>query len=254
MIIDLERKRSSFVWERPTSVSDLEERPNKKHDFSRTVWEFVFYGPDFSTQQVNDTPRGGTNAENLEMIVDMMKDLQRQTAILQNKVMEIQNEFTLEKNRRSREFIKLSQDKQHACTQFRGVSESIEGSVPLDQTAECKRKVWGGVHMEREKHSMGTQSPGFLDPNDIVLSEQDVFDDQERERKEHDPELKELKKLHSQLEVDEEDIGGLWGNDEEEGEKTERRNGGALEEASEKTLEDDGGHARLLKDGNSIIV
>ncbi|XP_028413558.1 transient receptor potential cation channel subfamily A member 1-like [Dendronephthya gigantea] len=255
MIIDLERKRLSFMWKRPTPVADLEERPNKKHDFSRTIWEFVFYGPDFSTEQSNDTPRGGTNAENLEMIVDMMKDLQRQTAILQNKVMEIQNEFTVAKNRRSLEIIRLSQDRQHVSTQFRGFSESIEGSVPWEQSAETKRKVWVGVHREKDTHSMSTQSPSVLDPSDIIMSaEQDVFDDEERERKEHDPELKELKELHNQLEVDENDIGaGLWGNDdEEEGGKTEK--GGANDETSERTLEDDGGQTRLLQDGNGIIV
>ncbi len=106
MIIDLERKRSKFFWWRGQKpVLTLEERPNKKHDFSRTIWEFIFYGPDFSSEQTNSSAINSTTNENLSAILDTMKELQRQNAILHNKVMEIQNEFTLERNRRSRKIL-----------------------------------------------------------------------------------------------------------------------------------------------------
>ena len=202
MIIDLERKRSRFCWRRRKPVPTLEESPDKNHDFSQTIWEFIFYGPDFSSEQTNSSTINSTTNENLSAILDTMKELQRQNAILHNKVMEIQNEFTLERNRRSRESIKLSQDKHHACTQFLGDSESIEGSVAVEGSAGNKRKVLGGLR--KDKRCTGIQPSGVLDINDIVASaERDVFDDKEREKREYDPELRELKKLHSQMEADE---------------------------------------------------
>ena len=244
MIIDLERKRSRFIWRRRKPVPTLEERPNKKHDFSRTIWEFIFYGPDFSSEQTNSSTINSTTNENLSAILDTMKELQRQNAILHNKVMEIQNEFTLERNRRSRENIKLSQDKHHACTQFRGYSESIEGSVPVETSAGNKRKVWGGLR--KDKLSIGIQPSGVLDINDIVVSaERDVFDDKEREEKENDPELRELKKLHSQMEPDEYEDGNLTSS----GEKTEVDAGSETSAPS-----DEERNSRLLDDDNNIIV
>ncbi len=194
----------------------LVERPNKKHDFSRTIWEFIFYGPDFSSEQTNSSTINSTTNENLSAILETMKELQRQNAILHNKVrMEIQNEFTLERNRRSGESIKLSQDKHHACTQFRGDSESIEGSVPVEGSSGNKRKVLGGLR--KDKRSTGIKTSGVLDINDIVASaERDVFDDKEREKRENDPELRELKKLHSQMKADKYEDGNLTSS----GEKT----------------------------------
>ncbi len=202
MIIDFERKRS-FIWRRRKPVPTLEECPNKKHDFSRTIWEFIFYGPDFSSEQINSSTINSTTNENLRAILDTMKELQRQNALLHNKLrMEIQNEFTLERNRRSRESIKLSQDKHHAYTKFRGDTESIEGSVPVEGSTGNKRKVLGGLR--KDKRCTGIQPSGVLDINDIVASaERDVFDDKEREKRENDPELRELKRLHSQMKADE---------------------------------------------------
>ena len=207
MIIDMERKRSRFYWRRSRLVPSLEERPNKTHDFSRTIWEFIFYGPDFSSENSGNKTSNGATGENMATLLNMMKELQRQNAVLQNKVMEIQNEFTLERNRRSREVIRSSQDKQHASTQFRGYSESIEGSIPEEPNAEWKRKVWGGGH--RDKLSTGIQTSGVVDLSDIILSaEKDVFDDTEREKRENDPELKELKELYNT----EEDYDNFDGN------------------------------------------
>ena len=213
MIIDLERKRSRFSWKRPGLVPTLEERPNKKHDFSRTIWEFVFYGPDFSTDHKDNSTDDSSTNENLSSMVKMMKELQQQNAILQNKMIEIQNEFTLERNRRSREYIRSSQDKQHAWTQFRGYSESIEGSIPEEASAENKRKVWGAPC--RNNRSAGLQTSDVLDLDDIVMSaERDVLDDEKREEKENDPELKELKRLHSKMDGEEYEDGNI-GNQEE---------------------------------------
>jgi hypothetical protein len=249
MIIDLERKRSRFSWRpKPRLVPTLEERPNKTHDFSRTIWEFIFYGPDFSSDNNARSTANSTTSENLGAVLDVMKELQRQNTILQNKVMEIQNEFTLERNRRSREFIKLSQDKQNACTQFRGYSESIEGSVPPEEAgAENKRKIWGGLRRNNELDT-GVQTSGILDHNDI---EQDVFDDKEREEKENDRELEELKRLHGHIEADEceEYEDGIVRNGEEEIEKTEVGIGDETE-----ALSDEGRHSRLLDDYNNVIV
>ncbi len=206
MIIDLERKRSRFCCRRRKPVPTLEERPNKKKDFFRKIWEFIFFEPDYET---NSNTINSTTNENLSAILDTMKELQRQNAILHNKVrMEIQNEFSLERNRRSGESIKLSQDKHHALTQFR--------SVPVEGSTGNKRNVLG--RLRKDKRSTGIQPSGVLDISDIVVSaERDVFDDKEREKKENDPELRELKRLHSQMKADEYEDRNLTSS----GEKTE---------------------------------
>ena len=207
MIIDMERKRSRFYyWRRSRRVPSLEERPNKTHDFSRTIWEFIFYGPDFSSENSGNKTSNGATSENMATLLDMMKELQRQNAVLQNKVMEIPNESTLERNRRSREVIRSSQDKQHASTQFRGYSVSIEGSFSEKPNVELRRKVLGGL--QRDRLSTGIRNSGVVDLGDIVLSaEKDVFDDKEREKRENDPELKELKELYN-TEVNYDDFDG----------------------------------------------
>ena len=204
MIIDLERKRSRLCCKRTGIVKELKEHPNKKHDFSRTIWEFVSYGPDFSTD--NSTVDSTAN-ENLTPIVKMMKELQ-------NKMIEIQDEFTSERKQKSRESIKSSQDKHQ---QFRDHSESIEGSIPEKASAENKRKVWEAPR--RNNRSAGIQTPDVLDLDDIVMSaEQDAIDDKKREEKENDPELKELKWLHSKMDGEEYEDGNI-GNREENVEK-----------------------------------
>ena len=231
----------------------LEERPNKTHDFSRAIWEFIFYGPDFATDDATASKEHGDRNENFAAILDVMRDLQRQNAILQNKMLEIQNEFTLERNRRSREMIRVSQDKQHAGTQFRGYSESIEESAPEEATsAEDKRRVWSGVGLGQR--SATTQSP-VIELRDIMLSaEKDVIEDAERERKENDPELKELKELHDKVEVDEYD--GIGGSSDEEVEtKTEDRDSQATEGLRVEV--DDSRRNELLDidhDNNVIVV
>ena len=241
MIIDLERKRPRFIRRRQKPVPTLEESPDKKHDFSQTIWEFIFYGPDFSSEQTNSSTINSTTNENLSAILDTMKELQRQNAILHNKVMEIQNDFTLERNHRSRENTKLSQDKHQACTQFRGYSESIEGSVPVEGSTGNKRKVWGGLR--KDKRCTGIQTSGVLDINDIVASaERDVFDDKEREKKENDLELRELKRLHSQMKADQYEDGNLTSS----GEKT------VVDVGSETSApSDEGRNSRLL---DNIII
>ena len=179
MIIDLERKRSRFCWGRQKPVPTKVERPNrKKYDFSRTIWEFIFYGPDFSSEQTNSRTINSTTNENLSAILDTMKELHRQNAILHNKVMEIQN-----------------------------------GSVAVEGSAGNKRKVWGGVR--KDKRSTGIKTSSVLDINDIVASaERDVFDDKEREKKENDPVLRKLKRLHSQMKADEYEDRNLMSSDE----------------------------------------
>ena len=209
MIIDLERIRSRFSCKRPGLVPTLEECPNKKHNFIRTIWEFVSYDPDFSTDHRDNSTDDSTTNEILKM-------MQQQNVILQNKMLEIQNELT-SRNWRSREYIRSSQDKQHAWTQFRGYSESIEGSIPEEASSENKRKVWGATR--RNNRSAGFQTPDVLDLDDIVMSaERDVFDDEKREEKENDPELKELKRLHSKMDGEEFEDGNI-GNREENVEK-----------------------------------
>ncbi|XP_046848712.1 uncharacterized protein LOC124442244 [Xenia sp. Carnegie-2017] len=80
--------------------------------------------------------------QDMSTLIQMVKELQRQNAVLQNKMLEIQNEFTMERNRRSIEYVRMSQDKQNATTQFRGYSESIETFNPEETRAESKRKAW----------------------------------------------------------------------------------------------------------------
>ena len=205
MIIDMERKRSRFYyWGRSRHVPSLEERPNKTHDISRKIWEFIFYGPDFSSENSGNKKSDGTTSEDMTKLLDMMKELQN--AVLQNKVMEIQNEFTLKRNRRSGEVIRSSQDTQHASTQFRGYSESTEGNFSEKPNVELRRKVLGGL--QRDRLSTGIRNSGVVDLGDIVLSaEKDVFDDKEREKRENDPELKELKELYN-TEVNYDDFDG----------------------------------------------
>ena len=251
MIIDLERKRSRFVWKRRKLVPTLEERPNKRHDFSRAIWEFIFYGPDAAEQSENRT-KTASKDDKMDAILDMMKELQRQNAILQSKVTEIQSEFTVERNRRSREMIQNSQDKQHASTQFRGYSESMEQSAPEEKTAENKRKVWGGKRSPNP--TTGIQTLGVLELDDIAVSaEQDVLDDKERERRENDPELKELKELHSKMEADEyESEDGIFSNEVED-EKLEDEAGGETpaHNDEERTLDN---VERTIDDDNVILL
>lgn len=219
----------------------MEERPNEEQGLSRTVWEFICYGPDFTTEQ-DDADQAGNTRENLTTIISMMKELQQQNAILQNKMLEIQNEFTLERNRRSREMIRYNSDKQHASTQFHGYSESIDLDEPA---AETKRKVWGG-RRRKNIRNFGTQSPCVEDFSDIKSAEQDVFDDREREINENDPELKELKELHDKVEEDEYDsLDGDGGNGEKLVEDEERRIG---EENGERR------HSRLLLSSPEVDV
>ena len=175
MIIDMERKSSLFCW-RSRHVPSLQERPRKTQDYFRSIWEFIFYGPDFSSENSGNRTNDATS-ENTAKVLDMMKELQRQITVVQNKVMEIQNEFTLERNRRSEEVIRSSKDKQ-----FRGHSESIKGSFPEEHTAKWKRKVWKERHRDRLRTVNGTS--GDVDLDDIILSaEKDVFDDKEREER-----------------------------------------------------------------------
>ena len=121
MIIDIERKRSLFPWiSRKTFIPCLQERPNKTYTFNRSVWDFIFYGPDFSTNVVDESREEMGKKQDMSALIEMVKELQRQNAVLQNKMLEIQNEFTMERNRRSIEYVRMSQDKQNAATQFRG--------------------------------------------------------------------------------------------------------------------------------------
>lgn len=244
MIIDLERKRSRFIWKRRKLVPTLEERPNKRHDFSRAIWEFIFYGPDFAAEQSEDRTKNASKDDKMEAILDMMKELQRQNAILQSKVTEIQSEFTVERNRRSREMIRYSQDKQHASTQFRGYSESIEQSAPEEKSAENKRKVWGGKRSPNPSTEM--QTLGVVELDDIAVSaEQDVLDDKEREKRENDPELQELKELHSKMEDDEYESEDSIFSNEVEVEKLENVAGG------ETPVRDD---VKITLDGNNVVL
>ena len=246
MIIDLERKRSRFIWKRRKLVPTLEERPNKRHDFSRAVWEFIFYGPDFAEQESEDRTKNASKDDKMVAILDMMKELQRQNAMLQSKVTEIQSEFTLERNRRSREMIQYSQDRQHASTQFRGYSDSIEHSTAEEESAKSKRKVWGGKRSPNP--SIGNQTLGIVDLDDIVVSaEQDVLDDKEREKRENDPELQELKDLHK-VEDDEYDSEDGIFNNEEEVKKLEDEAGGKTGASDDVQR-----HSRTVDDDNNTI-
>ncbi|XP_046848108.1 transient receptor potential cation channel subfamily A member 1-like [Xenia sp. Carnegie-2017] len=179
MIIDIERKRSSFPWRnKKTLIPCLQERPNKTYNFTRPVWDFIFYGPDFSTNVVDES-------RDMSTLIEMVKELQ-------NKMLEIQNEFT------------MGQDKQNAMALFRGYSERIETFNPEETRAESKLKAWGRVQNDHEKFSVPSSSYyGFGD--DLKYSEGDF--DEEREARENDPELNELKRQHSQMDTYEDKDG-----------------------------------------------
>ena len=199
MIIDMERKSSRFYWKSSRLASFLVERPNKTHDFSRTIWEYIFYGPDFSSEKSGNRTNSGVMSENMGTLLDTMKELQRQITVLQN-------EFTSERNRRCREVNRSNQDKQHTSREFRGYSESIEGSFQGKPNVEWKRKAWGGGH--RGRLSTGIKTSGAVDLGDIILSaKKDVFDDKEGENRENDSELKKLKELYDS-ELDYDDFDG----------------------------------------------
>ncbi|XP_046848704.1 transient receptor potential cation channel subfamily A member 1 homolog isoform X2 [Xenia sp. Carnegie-2017] len=205
MIIDIERKRSSFPWRsRKTLIPCLQERPNKTYNFTRAVWDFVFYGPDFSTNVVDESREEMGKKQDMSTLIQMVKELQRQNAVLQNKMLEIQNEFTMERNRRSIEYVRMSQDKQNATTQFRGYSESIETFNPEETRTVPKRKPWERVQNDHKKFSVPNSSDYGVG-DDLKYSEGDF--DEEREARENDPELNELKRQHSQMDTYEDKDG-----------------------------------------------
>ena len=128
MIIDMERKWSLFPWRsRKTLIPCFHERPNKTSNFTRAVWDFMFYGPDVFTDVLDENREEMGKKQDMSALFEMVKELQKQNAVLQkqnavlqNKMLEIQNEFTMERNRRSMEYVRMSQDKRNATTEFRG--------------------------------------------------------------------------------------------------------------------------------------
>ena len=135
----------------------------------------------------------------------------------------------------------------------------MEQSAPEEKTAENKRKAWGGKRSPNP--TTGTQTLDVLELDDIAVSaEQDVLDDKEREKRENDPELKELKELYSKMEADEyESEDGIFSNEVED-EKLEDGAGGETPAHDDETpAHDDETPAhdnveRTIDDDNVILL
>ncbi|XP_046848111.1 LOW QUALITY PROTEIN: transient receptor potential cation channel subfamily A member 1-like [Xenia sp. Carnegie-2017] len=105
MIIDMERKRYTFFTRRRISFVDpLDEWPNRKDSFSRKLWGIIFYGPDFSTDQVDENSEQMGKEDDTLALIEMVKELQMQNAIFQKKVM-----ASLEENGKPSKSIDASQ-------------------------------------------------------------------------------------------------------------------------------------------------
>lgn len=103
----MERKRYTFFTRRRISfVHPLDEWPNRKDSFSRKLWGIIFYGPDFSTDQVDENSEQMGKEDDTLALIEMVKELQTQNAIFQKKVM-----ASLEENGKPSKSVDASQGK-----------------------------------------------------------------------------------------------------------------------------------------------
>ena len=180
IIIDLERKLHAILWcSRSRSVATLEELPNERVHICRQMWEYLCYGPDFTSNEDSDAQRdqAKTNEsveEKLDMIVDVMKEMHEQMAAIQQKLSKKESD----------------RNKVNA-----GRLISSEESPILFQEKVARSDLAG---TSRKLDQGGQNSSPRTDSGEdfFTRKEQDVEDDENREKKENDPDFIELKELH----------------------------------------------------------
>ena len=216
MIIDLERKRSLFLWcTRSKAVPTLEERPNKQVNFLVTMWEDLFYGPEFTSEEDSTDPRdkktiNGNVDQRLLVIADTMKDMQQQMNAMQQKMVEIQEGIVLRGNHfnQTTDGDNLAEEKRNRWTQFKGYSRSFEGSISDLNNAgsQIKRNAFTQPlgSFKRSVSHYGNAC-GYGASKDVITEQQDVKDEKDREENEFDPVLLELKELHKKTPLPESD-------------------------------------------------
>lgn len=193
ILIDLERKRYAMLWcSRSRMVPALEELPNKRVHISRQMWEYLCYGPDFTSDEDKNRKRdkAKTNEnveERLDTIVDIMKEMHEQIVAIQQKL----NEKESDKKKAHQ----LTRTRRNDWIESGGrMVSSEESSIPYQ--AKVAISVLAGT--SRKLDQGGENDSLRMDSGeDFFPKEQDVEDDENREKKENDPEFIELRELHT---------------------------------------------------------
>ena len=207
MIIDLERKRSLFPWwSRSTVILTLEEQPNQMVNFSSTMWEYLFYGPEFTSEEDITDPRDKRTAnenvdQRLVVIVDMMKDMQQQMKAMKQK-MDEKREGTMLRENHANEITdkdNSAKEKGNALTQFNVERKSSERNLSYSNKGSRRRRRYAfSLPRESFKQSVSQYSIASVEGagKDVLTEQEDVQDEKDREENESDPVLLELKELH----------------------------------------------------------
>lgn len=210
-----------FPWgAKSKMVPVLEERPNKRVHFTNTMWAYLFYGPDFTddeAMETRDQPYAKHNGEQkFAVMMDMMTEIREQISMMQQRMSEMQNGATApdKSSHLSRETADSVDGKRHAWTQFRGHSESFEDNISDAHNLGFQRKRSAWTQYRRSlKESIPQSSTKEDDAGDVFTEEQDVKDEEEREKSEVDPELVELKELHKKMPVDDDEYDDASNDD-----------------------------------------
>ena len=208
MIIGLERRRffiPNWILQRKDELPPLEERPNKRRNIFQTYFVCLFYGKDYTGEdEENDTTGINDEQEMISSLVDMVSDMRDEIKALREELHGVRG-TPVQRKRPSRKELRS------ASTQFRGSSVSfneIEG--------ENRRKLW---LQSRGKFSRTVSQPATpMDDNvaeDVFELGQDIQDEKERETKECDPQLIELKELHKKIPMEEYETPESQSNDED---------------------------------------
>ena len=242
LVINLERKRSTFPWcTTPRPLSVLEERPNERVHILRTIWENLFYGPDQvssdeDTAVPRDNRRANDNVEDkLVMIVDMMKEMQQQISVIQEKILvDEENRASSHENRDTREPFGIAKERRNAWTQFRGQSVSFKDKLsdakslerrdvstqfcgrnggyvempffPKNSGGYSKRNSWPQFRRKSGSFHQNVLENDVYGGNaidDTFTAGRDLKDEKDHEEEENDPELVELKELHKKTPMEE---------------------------------------------------
>ena len=197
------------------------------------MWEYLFYGPDFTSDERTTTHDVPTTSERLERkftaMMDMMREVKEQMTGLQEEMVEIRNARSVQGSRaHSPTAGQISAEhRRNKWTQFRGESVSFEGNGFVESGASThahgKRNAWtqsrnesldSSVAANKTRGSEAGNKCRESEPryksrgSEICTEEQDVRDEEDREEKECDPELIELKELHKKTPEEEEEEGG----------------------------------------------
>ncbi|XP_046848106.1 transient receptor potential cation channel subfamily A member 1-like [Xenia sp. Carnegie-2017] len=88
MIIDMERKWSLFPWRsRKTLIPCFQERPNKTSNFTRAVWDFMFYGPDVFTDVLDENREEMGKKQDMSALFEMVKELQNRMLFCKSRML-----------------------------------------------------------------------------------------------------------------------------------------------------------------------